>query len=188
MYMSEALHCVNHPDVETYLRCNKCGQPICPKCAVRTPVGYRCKNCISAQQQVFYADFRPIHYVIAAVVALPLSFVVGVILPLLGWFVMILGPLAGVAIAEIVRWAIQRRRGRYTWVVVCGCIILGGLPMLLLPLLGMAGAALLGGLGRDIGNVANYAIGGIFGMLWPGAYLVTATGAAYWRLRPGKRV
>jgi hypothetical protein len=185
--MSEALHCVNHPDVETYLRCNKCGQPICPKCAVRTPVGYRCKSCINAQQQVFYADFRSIHYMIAAVVALPLSFVAGMILPLLGWFVTILGPLAGVAIAEIVRWAIQRRRGRYTWVVVCGCIILGGLPMLLLPLIGLAGMALLGGLG-DVTGVAGQAMGGLFSMLWPGAYLVMATGAAYWRLRPGKRV
>ena len=185
--MSEPLHCVNHPGVETYLRCNKCGKPICAKCAVRTPVGYRCQECINLQQQVFYADFRPIHYVIAVVVALPLSFVAGVILPFLGWFVIILGPLAGVAIAEITRLAIQRRRGRYTWVVVCGCIIVGGLPMLLLPLLGFAGLALLGRLG-DTASVMSQAVGGILGMLWPGVYLVMATGAAYWRLRPGKKV
>jgi hypothetical protein len=184
--MSEPLHCANHPGVETYLRCNKCGKPICVKCAVRTPVGYRCKECVNLQQQVFYADFRPIHYVIAVIVALPLSFVAGVILPLLSWYVIVLGPLAGVAIAEITRWAIRRRRGRYTWVVVCGCIILGGLPMLLLPLLGLAGLALLGGLG-DLTSVVGHAVGGILEMLWAGVYLVTATGAAYWRLRPGKR-
>jgi len=186
--MSEPLHCVNHPDVETYLRCNKCGKPICAKCAVRTPVGYRCKECINLQQQVFYADFRPIHYVVAAVVALPLSLAAGVIVPLLGWYAIILGPLAGTAIAEITRWAIRRRRGRYTWVIVCGSIVLGALPMLLLPLLGMAGLALLGGFGGDVGNIAGYALGGLMGLLWPGAYLVTAVGAAYWRLRPGKRV
>ena len=37
--MSDPLCCVNHPNKETYLRCNKCGQPICTKCAVGTPVG-----------------------------------------------------------------------------------------------------------------------------------------------------
>ena len=35
-------YCANHPTVETTLRCNKCGKPICAKCAIRTPTGYRC--------------------------------------------------------------------------------------------------------------------------------------------------
>lgn len=29
----------------TGLRCTQCGKPICPKCAVRTPVGLRCPQC-----------------------------------------------------------------------------------------------------------------------------------------------
>ncbi|MBA2247993.1 MAG: hypothetical protein H0W23_07685 [Chloroflexia bacterium] len=29
----------------TGLRCNRCGKPICPRCAVRTPVGMRCPDC-----------------------------------------------------------------------------------------------------------------------------------------------
>lgn len=37
--------CSYHPDVMTGLRCNHCGKPICPKCAVRTPVGQRCPDC-----------------------------------------------------------------------------------------------------------------------------------------------
>jgi len=183
--MSESLHCVNHPDVETYLRCNKCGQPICAKCAVQTPVGYRCRSCINAQQQVFYADFRPVHYVVVALVALPLSLVAGILIPMIGWFTFFLSPLAGVGIAEASRWAIRRRRGKYVWVVVCACIILGGLPMILLPLLGIAAAALLAG---DTSGLAGAAVGGLFGMLWSAVYVVMATGAAYWRLRPGKRV
>ena len=73
--MSEPMYCVNHPDVETYLRCNKCGRPICPKCAVRTPVGYRCRDCVQAHQQVFYAGFRPTYYLLVAAVALPLALV-----------------------------------------------------------------------------------------------------------------
>ena len=37
--------CAEHPDVETRLRCSRCGKPICPRCAVRTPVGMRCPDC-----------------------------------------------------------------------------------------------------------------------------------------------
>jgi hypothetical protein len=168
--MSEPLYCVNHPTTETYLRCNKCGQPICPKCAVQTPVGYRCRDCINAQQKVFYADFRPVHYAVAAAVALPLALVAGWIVPRLGWYTIILGPIVGGGIAEAARWAIQRRRGPYTWVVVCACIVVGALPQLLLSFL-----------------LIGY-ISGAMGLLWFGVYLVTAVGAAYARLRPGRRV
>lgn len=37
--------CSYHPAVMTGLRCNRCGKPICPRCAVRTPVGMRCPDC-----------------------------------------------------------------------------------------------------------------------------------------------
>jgi hypothetical protein len=37
--------CSYHPDVRTGLRCSRCGKPICPQCAVRTPVGLRCPDC-----------------------------------------------------------------------------------------------------------------------------------------------
>jgi hypothetical protein len=179
--MSEPLYCVNHPQVETYLRCNKCGQPICPKCAVQTPVGYRCRDCISAQQKVFYTDFSPVHYVIAAAVALPLSLAAGWILPNLGWFVIVLGPLAGTGIAEAARWAIRRRRGPYTWLVVCACIVIGSLPWLLLSLFVLAGSVLFS-------EMATNAAGGLIGLVWYAVYLVAAVGAAYARLRPGRRV
>lgn len=37
--------CSYHPNVLTGLRCNRCGKPICPDDAVRTPVGLRCPDC-----------------------------------------------------------------------------------------------------------------------------------------------
>ncbi len=37
--------CSYHPQVLTGLRCSRCGKPICPQCAVRTPVGLRCPDC-----------------------------------------------------------------------------------------------------------------------------------------------
>ncbi len=174
--MNEPLHCVNHPTVETYLRCNKCGRPICARCAVRTPVGYRCLECINAQQQVFYADFRPVHYLIAAAVALPLGLVAGWLVPSLGWFAIILGPLAGGGIAEVVRRAIRRRRGRYTWLVVCGCIVLGTLPEFLLSLLSLVR------LFFDSRGVVY-----VLDVVWAIVYIATAVGAAYASLRPGRR-
>ena len=179
--MSEPLHCVNHPNVETYLRCNRCGQPICAKCAVLTPVGYRCRNCINTQQQVFYADFRPAYYLVAAVVALPLALVAGWLIPSLGWYAIILGPLAGAGIAELVQRAIRRRKGPYTWLVVCGCIAVGVLPQLLLSLL-----SFLGPVANPVGSIVY--TGGLIKLLWTVVYAVAATGAAYGLLRPGRRV
>ena len=42
---AQVMYCVNHPKSETLMRCSKCLEPICPKCAVRTPVGLRCPKC-----------------------------------------------------------------------------------------------------------------------------------------------
>jgi hypothetical protein len=178
--MSEPMYCVNHPKVETYLRCNKCNQPMCSKCAVQTPVGYRCRNCISGQQKVFYSGFSPTDYLIAAAVALPLALVAGWIVPSLGWYAIVLGPVAGGGIAEAARWAIRRRRGPYTWLVVCGCIVAGSLPWLLFSLLSFVGPIASRGM-------AVYAARGIVGMVWYVVYVAAAAGAAYAALRPGRR-
>ena len=67
--MEEVLHCKNHPDRETLLRCNKCGEPICLDCAVLTDVGYRCKQCIRAVQDIYY-NAKPRDNWIALVVSL----------------------------------------------------------------------------------------------------------------------
>ncbi len=181
--MSEPLYCANHPTTETYLRCNKCGKPICPKCAVQTPVGYRCRDCINAQQKVFYTDFHPIHYVIAAAVALPLALIAGWLIPGLGWYAIFLGPLAGTGIAEAARWAIQRRRGPYTWLVVCGCIAAGPAVKLLFSLLSLLFLA-----GMPQLSMGYYTTNWLMGLIWNIVYLVTAIGAAYARLRPGRPV
>ena len=164
--MGETLHCANHPSAETYLRCNKCDKPICTRCAVRTPVGYRCKECVRNQQKVFYQDSGPRDYLIAAGVALPLSLVAGWLVPRLGWYAIVLGPAAGSGIVQAVLWAIRRRRGEHTWLLVCGCIVAGALPGLFLSLLSSGGLAWL---------------------LWAIVYLATAVGTAYTWLRPGRR-
>ena len=75
--MTEELHdeyqvCYKHPDRKTLLRCNKCNRPICLECAVQTPTGYRCKDCIKSQQKNFdTAEAKD--YVIGAVIAFILT-------------------------------------------------------------------------------------------------------------------
>lgn len=45
-----ALHCANHPNTETILRCSRCGKPICVRCVVQTPVGGRCRECANLKK------------------------------------------------------------------------------------------------------------------------------------------
>jgi len=166
--------CVNHPDVPTGLRCNRCGNPICIKCAVRTPVGYRCKSCVKTQQAVFYTA-TPADYVVAAVITLPVAAIGQFIGPLLGFFAIFAGPIVGGLIAELVYRANGKRRGQYTWLVVAGCIVVGALPALLVSALPM--------LGFMFGGFSPY---GLVSLLWPVIYLVLAVGSAIARLRFGK--
>ncbi len=50
--VSGPVRCADHPDVETRLRCSRCGRPICPRCGVRTPVGMRCPDCAGTRSSV----------------------------------------------------------------------------------------------------------------------------------------
>jgi hypothetical protein len=87
------------------------------------------------QQAIFYT-VTPLDYAIAVVVGLVISTIAAFILGRLGIFLaLILGPVAGGVIAEVVRWAIRRRRGRWIWLVVSGCIVTGALVVAFYPLL-----------------------------------------------------
>ena len=131
------LYCANHPTVETMLRCNRCSKPICTRCAVQTPVGYRCKQCVGQQQAVFYTG-GVLDYVIGGAISLVLGGAASYLMTRLGagvWFIaLILGPAAGVAIAEVVRLAVRRRRSRYLWSVAAVAMVVGSLPAFILAL------------------------------------------------------
>ena len=155
--------CVNHPQTATSLRCNRCGNPICVKCAVRTPVGYRCKSCVKGQQAAFYTAV-PSDYVIAAIITLPLAAIGQFIGPMLWFFALFAGPIAGGVIADLVWRATGKRRGQYTWLVVAVALIVGAAPAV----------------------AWTVFTSGLFALLWHGVYLFLAVGAAIARLRFGK--
>ena len=178
-YTESETFCINHPQTRTSLRCNRCGNPICTKCAVRTPVGYRCRTCVRNQQAVFFtASSRD--YVVAAVITLPLALVGQLIGPMLGFFALFAGPIVGGLIAELVWRATGKRRGQYTWLVVAACMVVAALPALLGSLLPFGLAMAYGG---GLGRAGVYSL---MGLLWPLIYLVLAVGSAIARLRLGK--
>jgi hypothetical protein len=129
---SDTLYCVNHPNVETLLRCNRCGRPICLKCAELTDVGYRCKECIRGVQDKYFTAL-PTDNIIAFGVALLVTAVVAPVLGLVlrmfwlfGWILaFMLGGAAGGILAQIIRSAVGKRRGRYTRYYALGGVILG---------------------------------------------------------------
>ncbi|MGC9334734.1 MAG: hypothetical protein ACP5JJ_11330, partial [Anaerolineae bacterium] len=65
-----------------------------------------------------------------------LSGVASYLLTLVGvwFFALILGPAAGIGIAEAVRFAVRRRRSRRLWAVVAVAMVVGALPALLVAL------------------------------------------------------
>lgn len=128
----QPLHCANHPARETMLRCNRCEKPICVQCAVLTEVGYRCKECVRGQQNVFYNGGRG-DLLIGGAVALVLGAILGAaayaLLGILGFFSLIIaflaGPAAGGLVAEAIRRAVRKRRARGMKWLATGLFILG---------------------------------------------------------------
>lgn len=119
--------CAYHPTVETLLRCNRCGKPICPRCAVLTEVGYRCPECIRNQQSLFF-NARLSDYPVAVVVAGTAAGLAALLLVQTGFLIALFVSVAvGGLIAEFVSRVLGRRRGRYIWIAASGAIIGGGL-------------------------------------------------------------
>jgi hypothetical protein len=153
------LHCYRHPDRETMLRCNRCGQPICTQCAVRTPTGYRCKECIRGQQKIFDTA-TPRDVVLAGIVAVVLSLIGSYIASFLGFWTIFVAPVAGGITAEAIRWVARRRRSKLLFWVATGGALVGALPVI----------------------ITNLLFLNIYGLIWPGIYAFLIASTVYARL------
>jgi hypothetical protein len=166
MTESTTLYCYVHPNRETSLRCNNCNRPICASCAVRTPTGYRCKECVRERQKTFETS-EWYDYVVGFLVAGALSAVAAFLVTLIGgigffgWIIIFAGaPTAAVMIAEGVRLVTGRRRSRALFITVAAGVVLGALPVILYQVFSL----------------------NLFGIVFQVIYLVIAVPVVYTRL------
>ena len=166
MTESTTLYCYVHPNRETSLRCNNCNRPICASCAIRTPTGYRCRECVRERQKTFETS-EWYDYVSGFIVAALLSGIAAFLVTLIsrigffGWFLIAAGaPTAAVAIAEGVRAVTKRRRSRQLFMTVAAGVVLGALPVILFQ-----------------AYTSNF-----FGIVFQVIYLIIATPVVYTRL------
>jgi len=166
----EKMYCYNHPQRETVLRCNRCERPMCTSCAVLTPTGYRCKECVRGQQKVFETA-RWWDYPIAVVVAGALGVVGSLVSNMLGFFILFLAPVAGMIIAEAVRLVTRRRRGKWLPLAAAGASLVGCLfsPVYL---------AIFTFLASFTTGLAS-----LIGVLWPALFGILCASTVYYRLK-----
>lgn len=119
-------YCQIHTDVATALRCNNCTRLMCAKCAVRTPVGYRCQQCVRQQEDRFF-DADTAYYAKIIGITVVLSGVGAFVAALLGWiiFVIFVGIAAAGMISEVVFRFTKGKRGRYAAQAAAGGVIAG---------------------------------------------------------------
>ncbi|MBV8086516.1 MAG: B-box zinc finger protein [Chloroflexi bacterium] len=126
----EELRCVNHPNVETVVRCSRCEQPICPRCMISTPVGMRCRQCANLHRLPIY-ELRGRYLWQASGAALGLvlvgSLAFNVLLGALGRSLIVAAALyliGGWAIASLLSVAANRKRGPVLQALAIGTTIL----------------------------------------------------------------
>jgi len=163
-----AVACHVHSGTMTTLRCNRCGKPICSVCAQTTPVGYRCPSCLKATERGFFTA-RPTDYVLAVMVAFPLSLAAAYLVPFLGFFVLFLAAFAGGAIGRAVRRVINHRRGRLLPHVVVVSIIVGAAMPLLLSM--------------AVNGIGAFAGRSIVSLIYRGLFIFLAAGAAFSQMK-----
>jgi hypothetical protein len=165
------LYCANHPQTETTLRCSRCNKPICAKCAVLTPTGYKCKECVRGQQKAFETA-EVIDYPIAFAVAAVLSFI-GSLSGALGFFVIFIAPIAGGIIAEAVRLVTRKHRSKNLFLLTAAAVAIGSLPRILLYLAGML---------FSLSGAGPSGFGYFLPLIWQGVFTFLATSTVYARM------
>ncbi len=132
------MKCATHPEIETNLKCGKCGKPICPKCMVQTLVGARCPDCARLYKLPTYRVSTK-YYMRAVGTALGMAIVCGVVWGLIGSFIpflflnLLLAAGAGYAIGEVVSLSVNRKRGTGLATIAGIAVAISYLVSLLLP-------------------------------------------------------
>ena len=108
-------YCQLHPQRETGLRCNNCTRLMCAECAVHTPVGYRCQQCVREKEDRFF-NADPSYYAILFGASVFGGAAGAFVSSLFGWFILFtffIAAIAGGMIAEFALRLTKGKRGRY---------------------------------------------------------------------------
>jgi len=132
----QPLFCYRHPDRETWVRCGRCDQPICTRCAMQGPVGMRCKTCGKPSRDAL-TSLKPNQIAIGLAVPLGLGAVVGYFGAQFGFFMIVLGFFAGTIIAEALDRTIGIKRGPRILAIAITGIAIGGMLGASLSLVGL---------------------------------------------------
>ena len=90
LHEPQPLFCYRHPDRETWVRCGRCDQPICTRCAMQGPVGLRCRTCGKPSRDAL-TSLKPNQIAIALAVATGLGAVVGYFGAQFGFLMIVIG-------------------------------------------------------------------------------------------------
>lgn len=116
--------CYYHPNVTTLLRCSRCEKPICPRCMVASPVGYRCPECARGPKPAIYQTTAT-----GMLAAVGLGIVAAVGSGLI-WgrfpeWQFYCALLLGFTVAEGMAWATKYKKGRELQIAAWACVFLG---------------------------------------------------------------
>jgi hypothetical protein len=165
--ISTANYCYAHPGRETNLRCKRCERYICTSCAVGTPTGYMCKDCVNQHKKMFdtalwydYLTGSSTTFILSLVASGLLGFIASYV----GFFMIFIAFAvaggAGVFISNIALRVTGKRRSRWLFIACATGVVLGALPIALFLFL----------------------TGNMFSIIMIGIYAVVATSTVYSRL------
>jgi hypothetical protein len=107
---SGTLYCANHPTVPTVLRCARCEKPICSRCRIHTPVGYRCLQCANLSVLPTYA-MDSTSLTKSVLVGFAFATVLGLVWALLPGYDFWAALILGIGMGEVVSGAANQKRG-----------------------------------------------------------------------------
>ncbi|MHB8777990.1 MAG: hypothetical protein ACYC6R_09535 [Anaerolineales bacterium] len=165
--LNTTTYCYAHPTRETNLRCKRCERPMCASCAVRTPTGYLCKDCVRSHQKAFDTAMW-YDYLTGMCATIVLSLITSVLVAFIGSFIGFfmffiaagIGGGAGTLISNITLRVINKRRSKPLFIACTTGMALGALPVVIGLLL----------------------MGNIYGVIGVVIYLVIATPLVYTRI------
>jgi hypothetical protein len=151
----QPMYCANHPTVQTYLRCSNCGKPICAKCRVSTPAGFKCFQCANLQVLPTYAVSTD-YYVKSAAAGLGAAAIIGILMGVFPAFEFWAALLMGIGVPEAVTAAANHKRGPGLRTVAVVSVLFGFFLSRVVMRLGWWRAILLGGVNVPQGGGISF--------------------------------